>query len=215
HGYDGQGPEHSSGRIERFLQLCAEDNMRVAIASTPAQYFHLLRRQAKLPKKPLVVFTHKSLLRAEDASSSVAELAEGRFETVLADPRRAPGSKVRRLALCTGKVYWDIDRARRAAGAPPSSDVVVVRVEQLYPFPAPKIRALLDELKPGEVVWAQEEPANMGAWRFIDRQLRALGVPVASAVRYLGRDEAASPATGSHKRHAQEQKAIVDGVLAP
>jgi 2-oxoglutarate dehydrogenase E1 component len=211
HGYDGQGPEHSSGRVERFLQLCADDpfhgpNMRVCIASTPAQHFHLLRRQAKTSKKPLIMMTHKSLLRAEDASSSVAELAEGRFMPVLDDPRREPGKKVRRLVLCSGKVYWDIDRARAKAPAP---DVAVVRVEQLYPFPAAQVKAILDEVSPSEVVWVQEEPKNMGAWTFVEPRLRALG----ASPRYVGRPEAASPATGSHKRHVAEQQAVIDGAL--
>ncbi len=207
HGYDGQGPEHSSARIERFLQLSAEENLRVAIASTPAQYFHLLRRQAKLPKKPLIVFTHKSLLRAEDATSTVAELADGRFETLIRDTRvTGKTGNVRKVVFCTGKVYFDLDRAR-AKGR--SADVAVVRVEQLYPFPSHKVRAVLDELKPSEVVWAQEEPKNMGAWTFVAPLFANLG----ANVRYVGRAEAASPATGSHKRHAQEQQAIVDDAL--
>jgi multifunctional 2-oxoglutarate metabolism enzyme len=211
HGYDGQGPEHSSARIERFLQLCAEEpftgpNMRVCIASTPAQHFHLLRRQAKLPKKPLVMMTHKSLLRAEDAASTVVELAEGRFESVLDDPRRVPGARVRRVVLCSGKLYWDIDRGRQKANAP---DVAVLRVEQLYPFPAARLRALLEELGADEVIWAQEEPKNMGAWFFVDPLLRSLGV----SARYVGRDPAASPATGSHKRHVAEQQGIVETAL--
>ena len=206
HGYDGQGPEHSSARIERFLQLCAEDNLRVAIASTPAQHFHLLRRQAKQAKKPLVVFTHKSLLRADDVASSVKELADGRFETVLDDPRKTV-KKARRLVVCTGKVYWDIDRVRVKT---PSPDVVVARVEQLYPFPALKVQALLDEHTPDEVAWVQEEPRNMGAWSFIAPRLEELSV----RARFIGRAEAASPATGSHKRHVAEQKAIVDAALA-
>ncbi len=207
HGYDGQGPEHSSARVERFLQLCADDNMRVAIASTPAQYFHLIRRQAKLPKKPLIVFTHKSLLRADDAASHVDDLAGGRFEPVLEDPRRTRGPACRRLVLCTGKLYWDIDRTRRKE---PKGDVAVVRVEQLYPFPEERVRAVLDDVRPDEVVWAQEEPENMGAWSFMEPRLRALGV----TARYVGRPAQASPAAGSHKRHVAEQKAIVDAALA-
>ena len=204
HGYDGQGPEHSSARIERFLQLAAEDNIRIAIASTPAQYFHLLRRQAKQPKKPLIVFTHKSLLRAEDATSTVAELAQGRFETVMRHVQ--PITKARRVVLCSGKVYYDLERAqKKGAGA----DVAVVRVEQLYPFPSAKVQAIIAELSPSEVVWAQEEPKNMGAWAFVAPVLEGLGIEV----RYVGRAAAASPATGSHKRHQAEQQAIVDGAL--
>jgi 2-oxoglutarate dehydrogenase E1 component len=207
HGYDGQGPEHSSGRLERFLQLCAEDNMRVAICSTPAQYFHLLRRQAKQPKKPLVIMSHKSLLRAEDAASSVTELSTGRFETVLDDPRRV-GKSIDRLVLCSGKVYWDLDRAR-AKHATETASTAVVRVEQLYPLPTERIQALVDELKPKTVVWCQEEPKNMGSWFFMEPRLRALGL----APVYAGRNEAASPATGSHKRHAREQAQLLSEAL--
>ena len=207
HGYDGQGPEHSSARIERFLQLCAEDNMRVAICSTAAQYFHLLRRQAKQPKKPLIVFTHKSLLRAEDAASTTKELAEGRFETVLDDPRRGANA-IKRIVLCTGKLYWDLDRAR-AKHLDETAGVAVVRVEQLYPFPEDRIAALIAELKPSEVVWCQEEPKNMGSWFFAEPKLRAQGFDV----KYVGRNEAASPATGSHKRHAKEQAHILSEAL--
>jgi 2-oxoglutarate dehydrogenase E1 component len=207
HGYDGQGPEHSSARIERFLQLCAEDNMRVAICSTAAQYFHLLRRQAKQEKKPLIVFTHKSLLRAEDAASSTSELAAGRFETVLDDPRRG-AKKIKRVVLCTGKVYWDIDRTRLKHPGE-ADDTAVIRVEQLYPFPIERITELLGELKPSEVVWCQEEPKNNGAWSFVEPRLREVGV---NAV-YAGRHEAASPATGSHKRHAKEQAQLIGEAL--
>ncbi len=207
HGYDGQGPEHSSGRPERFLQLCAEENMRVCICSTASSYFHLLRRQAKQPKKPLIVFTHKSLLRAEVAASSVNELATGRFETVIDDPRRGT-NKIKRLVLLTGKLYWDIDR-ERAKHPDGTSSVAVVRLEQLYPFPAERIKALVDELKPDQIVWAQEEPKNMGAWFFVDGRLRDLGLnPI-----YVGRNEAASPATGSHKRHDREQAQVMSEAL--
>jgi multifunctional 2-oxoglutarate metabolism enzyme len=207
HGYDGQGPEHSSARLERFLQLCAEDNMRVALCSTPAQYFHLLRRQAKQPKKPLVVFTHKSLLRAEDAASTPMELSAGRFETVLDDPRR-DGKKIKRLVLCSGKVYWDLDRARLKHESE-TNDLAVVRIEQLYPFPTERVAELVRELKPASVVWCQEEPKNNGAWFFVEPRLRELGVEVT----YAGRPEAASPATGSHKRHAREQAQLLGEAL--
>ena len=206
HGYDGQGPEHSSGRMERFLQLAAEDNLRVAVASSPAQYFHLLRRQARLPKKPLVVFTHKSLLRAEDASSTVEELATGSFRTVVDDPRHAPDARARRLVLCTGKLYWELDRTRLKEPAP---DVAVVRLEQIHPFPAERLRAVLAARRPAEVVWAQEEPRNMGAADFVLPRLRALGVEPLVACR----PAAASPATGSHKRHVAEQAALIAAAL--
>lgn len=222
HGYDGQGPEHSSARIERFLQLCAEDNMRLAIATTPAQHFHLLRRQAKQPRKPLVIFTHKSLLRAEDASSTLADLTSGQFMNVLDDPRRicgadkmtaqGTGKACRRLVLCSGKVYWDIDRERVKVGKEKPGlfdQVAVARVEQLYPFPEKEIRALVDAIQPDEVVWVQEEPRNMGAWFFMEDRLRRMNLKP----RYVGRAEAASPAVGSHKRHHHEQHALIDGAL--
>lgn len=208
HGYDGQGPEHSSGRLERFLQLCAEENMRVCICSTAAQYFHLLRRQAKAAKKPLIVMTHKSLLRAEDAASSVTELATGKFETLLDDPRRPAKGVTKRLVLVSGKFYWDMDRVR-AKHAAETEGVVVARVEQLYPLPIERIKALVDELKPQQVIWAQEEPKNMGAWSFVEPRLRAAGIQA----HYAGRHEAASPATGSHKRHANEHAQVISDAL--
>ena len=212
HGFDGQGPEHSSARVERFLQQCAEDNMRVAICSTSAQHFHLLRRQAKQPKKPLVIFTHKSLLRAEDASSDVQELAKGNFETIIDDPEIAPEQQVRRVVFCTGKVYWDLNRERKRhwENEPESlRELAIVRVEQLYPFPHEEIKALLGRRSPAQVSWVQEEPKNMGAWDFVRPRFEAVGVDPA----YIGRPGAASPATGSKKRHENEQKAIVDEVL--
>ena len=158
------------------------------------------------------MFTHKSLLRAEDASSSVNDLASGRFDTVLDDPRRG-GKKIKRLVLLTGKLYWDMDRVRARHLEKDSKDdlssVAVVRLEQLYPFPSARIQALVDELKPEQVIWAQEEPKNMGAWFFVDPELRALGI---NAV-YAGRHAAASPATGSHKRHAKEQAQVMSEAL--
>jgi 2-oxoglutarate dehydrogenase E1 component len=211
HGYDGQGPEHSSARVERFLQLCAEDNMRVANVSTPAQMFHLMRRQAKQPKKPLVVFTHKSLLRSEAAASTLEELATGQFHLVLDDAGRDQSKKVRRLVLCTGKLFWELDkyRADRKAAGESLDDIAVARVEQLYPFPAADIRALLDKHQPDEVVWAQEEPRNMGAWDFLVPRFMRLDVDV----RYVGRANSASPATGSKRRHVEEQRSIYETVF--
>lgn len=205
HGYDGQGPEHSSGRIERFLQLCAQDNMRVAIASTPAQFFHLLRRQAKQPKKPLIIFTHKSILRSEEASSKVSELTKGRFEPVLDDPRY-DGKKVKRVIFCSGKLYWDLDKARLEAK---SNDVRIVRVEELYPFPGDRVDEILAEHKTADVAWVQEEPKNNGAFRFVQPYFRELG----REVRYVGRAAAASPSTGSPTVHKEQQQAILAAAL--
>ncbi|MFZ9887161.1 MAG: multifunctional oxoglutarate decarboxylase/oxoglutarate dehydrogenase thiamine pyrophosphate-binding subunit/dihydrolipoyllysine-residue succinyltransferase subunit [Myxococcota bacterium] len=213
HGYDGQGPEHSSARLERFLQLCAADNMRVCIASTPAQHFHLLRRQAKQPKKPLVLFTHKSLLRAEDAASSVTELAEGSFRVLLDDPAIPAERKVRRVVLCSGKVYWDLERYRqkaRAEGVGGLDEVCLVRVEQLYPFPAKDVADLLLRRAPERIVWVQEEPRNMGAWDFIVPRMLHLGVDI----HYVGRRNSASPATGSKRRHDAEQQALIEAAFS-
>jgi multifunctional 2-oxoglutarate metabolism enzyme len=212
HGYDGQGPEHSSARIERFLQMCAGDNMRVALCSTPAQAFHLIRRQAKQPKKPLILFTHKSLLRAEDASSTVEELAHESFHTIMDDPSLPAAQRVRRVVLCTGKLYWELDRHRKkkmAEGQEGYDDVALVRVEQLYPFPAAEVEEVVARRQPARVVWAQEEPRNMGAWDFLVPRLLKSGIEAF----YVGRKNASSPATGSKRRHDVEQAAIVEGAF--
>jgi 2-oxoglutarate dehydrogenase E1 component len=214
HGYEGQGPEHSSSRIERFLQLAAHDNIQVAVPSTAGQYFHLLRRQAlRALRKPLVVATPKSLLRLPAARSTAAELAGGRFDEVIDDPALADDGDgqgrtgVQRVLLCSGKVYHDLARRRDEAGV---EGVALVRVEQLYPFPEAALRTVLHRYDGAEVVWAQEEPENMGGWRFMklvaERQLGLDLVPVT-------RDEAAAPAAGSPTIHEQEQRALVDRAL--
>ncbi len=201
HGFEGQGPEHSSARIERFLQLTAEDNMRVMVPSTPAQYFHALRRQVLDPdRKPLVAFTPKSLLRARPSFSALSELTEGTLQAVL-DDDAVTGS--RRVLLCTGKVYYDLLAHREEAGI---SDVAIVRVELLYPFPGNELRAVLDRHDASEVAWVQEEPENMGAWYHVWRNLHAqLGIEPACFCR----EESASPAAGSYKVHVAEQQALV------
>ncbi len=206
HGYEGQGPEHSSARPERFLQLCAEDNMQVCTFTTPAQYFHALRRQLKRKfRKPLVVMTPKSFLRT--STSPVEELISGRFHEVLDDPLMADPARVKRVLLCTGKVYFDLkaERDRQAR-----TDVAIVRVEQMYPWPAEQLRAVLDRY-PKEAVrlWVQEESENNGGWFFAEPRLRKMGYPVA----YCGRDASASPAVGSEKMHLYEQKELVDAAL--
>jgi 2-oxoglutarate dehydrogenase E1 component len=216
HGYEGQGPEHSSGRLERYLQLCAEHNMTVGNLTTPANYFHALRRQLHRNfRKPLVLMTPKSLLRHKLAVSSAHEFTNGGgFRTVLGEiDSIAPPSDVRRVVLCTGKVYYDLLAERRDRGL---SDVAIIRLEQLYPFPARSLKEALQPYAAAEVVWCQEEPENMGAWRFLDRRIekvlgcldRAKGWP-----RYVGREEAASPATGLAKKHAAEQAALVRAAL--
>ena len=216
HGHEGQGPEHSSARIERFLTLCADENMRVVYPSTPASYFHLLRWQGRdRVEKPLVVFTPKSLLRHPRCVSSLEDLATGRFEPVLddgaADPRR-----VRRVVLCTGKLYYDLLKGREDRRADP---VALVRLEQLYPFPSADVaRVLARYPATADLVWAQEEPQNMGPWRFVrerflDGDVKDVGRRVP---RYVGRAPSASPAPGSHKVHVHEQEEIVrDAVGVP
>jgi 2-oxoglutarate dehydrogenase E1 component len=213
HGHEGQGPEHSSARIERFLTLCAEDNMRVCYPSTPASYFHLLRRQGRDPvEKPLVVMTPKSLLRHPRCVSPLAELAEGRFEEVLDDLGARP-ERARRVVLTSGKLYYDLLKAREDSRA---EHVALVRLEQLYPFPASALSEALSRF-PGdaELIWAQEEPRNMGAWRFMREQFLDGGVPATGSreLRYIGRPASASPAPGSHKAHVAEQEAIVAEAL--
>ncbi len=207
HGYEGQGPEHSSARLERFLQLCAEDNIQVVIPTTPAQFFHLLRRQVRRDfRKPLVVMTPKSLLRHKQAVSPVDHLAVGHFRDVLDDP--AAPDRARRVLLCSGKIAYDL-LARRAEAN--SRDVAIVRVEQLYPWPADELKSVLDRYRSArEWVWVQEESQNMGAWTFVAPRLQELlGAPAA----YVGRDASASPATGSKIIHDREQAEIVEAAV--
>ena len=203
HGYEGQGPEHSSARIERFLQLCAENNLQVAQPSTPAQLFHALRRQVKSDlRKPLVVMTPKSLLRHKSCVSTLAELTGGRFHAIL--PDATPAAKTERLLLCSGKVFYELD-AERAARK--NTDTTIVRVEQFYPFDAATLAKLHADLgSPKKVVWVQDEPKNMGGWSFVAPLLEeALGLrPL-----YAGRDAAASPAVGSLSVHKIEQADVI------
>jgi 2-oxoglutarate dehydrogenase E1 component len=208
HGYEGQGPEHSSARIERFLQLAAGDSMRIAFPTTAAQYFHLLRSQAHLPHpKPLVVFTPKSFLRAEAARSTAQELLTGRFQPVLPDPK--PKANPRAVVLCSGKVFHDLYPLREAEGA----EVAILRLEQLYPFPGEALAAQLATLEPGiEVRFLQEEPANMGPWPSLADQLRMLVGE--ERLRLVARPPAGSPATGSAKLHEAEQQALLRMALA-
>lgn len=209
HGYEGQGPDHSSARIERFLQLCAEDNMTVAVPSTPASYFHLLRRQAYArPRRPLVVATPKSMLRLKAAASSVEEFTSGTFRPVLPDPFATQdpqaASKVDRVLLCAGKVYYDL-LAHRAKTD--DRRTAIVRLEQLYPLEVDDVRAALEPFGDAELVWVQDEPANQGAWSFVRLHLaEALG----RELRRASRPAAASPATGSSKTHAVEQRQLVE-----
>jgi 2-oxoglutarate dehydrogenase E1 component len=201
HGYEGQGPEHSSARIERFLQLAARDNIQICYPSTAAQYFHLLRRQAlRSWRKPLVVFTPKSMLRSPAASSPLADLARGAFQTVIPD---AGDGSARRVLICTGKIGHELLAARKRRN---DDSIAVVFVEQLYPFPHKELAAELGRYADADFVWVQEEPANMGAFSYILPQLeRVAGRPVLS----VKRSAAASPATGSHKAHDMEQRTLI------
>jgi 2-oxoglutarate dehydrogenase E1 component len=210
HSHEGQGPDHTSGRIERYLQLCAEDNMRVALPTTPASYFHLLRRQALSPKKkPLVVFTPKSLLRHRMVISPVSDFTTGTFRPVLPDPVSLNDAAVKRVILTTGKVFYELLAGRQERGV---TDTAIVRLEQLYPLPVDEIKAQLARFPNAEdIVWVQEEPANQGAWSFIALNLveQLDGVPV----RRVSRPAAAAPAVGSSKTHDAEQAAIVEAAL--
>ncbi len=213
HGYEGSGPEHSSGRVERFLQAAAEGNIRVANCTTPAQYFHLLRRQAKWPvQRPLVIMTPKSLLRKKEAGSSLADLASGSFRTVLDDSaiheRRA---SARALVLCSGKVYYDLlaEANKRGEERPP-----IARIEQLYPFPDRELTELLSRYPSlTEVVWTQEEPRNMGPWTFVEQRLSPI-LPPGVYLRYVGRPERAAPSEGYTTAHVIEQARIVNEALS-
>jgi 2-oxoglutarate dehydrogenase E1 component len=212
HGYEGQGPEHSSARLERFLQLAAEGNIRVANPTTPGQYFHLLRRQARRTRqRPLVIMTPKSLLRLPQANSSLEDLATGTWRPVLDDPAMdGDTGQVRRLVLCSGKIYYDLMAEVGKASEPRPA---IVRLEQLYSFPWTEMRAVLGRYgKLEELVWVQEEPRNMGAWTFVEPKLRELAPPGVE-VTYVGRPERASPAEGYPAAHAAEQGRIIREAL--
>ncbi len=211
HGYEGQGPEHSSARLERFLQLCAESNMQVCVPSTPAQMFHMLRRQMLQPfRKPLIVMTPKSLLRHDLSVSALEDLADGAFAPVIDELDEITPAEVRRAVFCSGKVYFDLLKARRQSGI---RDVVLVRIEQLYPFPSDEYRATLARYRNlREVVWCQEEPQNQGAWYQIRHRL-AESLKSGVELLYAGRAPAAAPATGIGPAHAREQQTLVDAAL--
>ncbi len=216
HGFEGQGPEHSSARLERYLQLCAEDNMQVVNCTTPASYFHVLRRQLRRNfRKPLVVMTPKSLLRHKRCVSRLKDMGPGTaFHRVLyEDEPSAPDDEIRRIVLCAGKVFYDLEAERDKRGA---TDVAMLRLEQLAPFPAKALAEQFQRYSRAEVVWCQEEPQNMGAWTFVAPRIEAVHAELGGAVkrpRYVGRPEAASPATGVLKTHVAEQAALVDEAL--
>ena len=205
HGYEGQGAEHSSARLERFLQACAEDNIQVCNLTTAAQYFHVLRRQMKRDFiKPLVIMTPKSLLRAKFASSPAEEFIHGRFEEILCSPEVGSADKVKRIIFCSGKVYYDLLNYRTQRKI---DDAAIIRIEQLYPLAEKKMREMLKPFpKSAKFVWCQEEPENMGAWTFIEPRLRTI---FCTEIAYAGREASASPAVGALARHKREQARLV------
>ena len=220
HGYEGQGPEHSSAKLERYLQLCAEDNMQVVNLTTPSNYFHVLRRQMRREfRKPLIIMTPKSLLRHKHCVSTLSEMETGTtFHRVLWDDRHSSkeldkDENIRRVVLCSGKVYYDLAEERDKRGL---KDIFIMRVEQLYPFPQKALTNDLARFKNADFVWCQEEPRNMGAWSFIrervENVLEEIGAK-SDRVQYAGRPEAASPATGSLRRHTMEQENLVGEAL--
>jgi 2-oxoglutarate dehydrogenase E1 component len=217
HGYEGQGPEHSSARLERFLQLCGEDNLQVCNLTTAANYFHALRRQLRRDfRKPLVVMTPKSLLRHPEVASKLAEMGPGTFfrRTIDETDQLVADDKVKRVVLCTGKVYYDLRQARRERKI---RDVAIVRLEQLYPFPAKALADSIGKYRFADVIWCQEEPQNMGAWNCLDRRLEQVLTELggkAKRPRYVGRPEAAATATGLLKRHTAEQARLADEALS-
>lgn len=206
HGYEGQGPDHSSARIERFLQLAAEDNMTIAQPSTPASHFHLLRRQAYArPRRPLVVFTPKSMLRLKSASSDVQDFTSGTFRTVIGDElASAKADQVTRVLLCSGKVYWDLLAHRVKTG---DEQTAIVRLEQLYPLDSESVRAAVAPFDGAELVWVQDEPRNQGPWTFLSMHLPQL---LGRTLRVVSRKESASPAAGSAKKHQAQQATLVE-----
>jgi len=224
HGFEGQGPEHSSARLERFLQLSAEDNWIVANCTTPANYYHILRRQMHRSfRKPLALMTPKSLLRHKRCVSKLSEMAEGSsFHRVLWDDAQMgvstvtlkPDDQIKRVVLCSGKVYFDLLDERDARGL---DDVYLLRIEQFYPFPAMSLTKELSRFKDAEIIWCQEEPKNQGGWTFVEPNIEWVLGRIGAAhdrARYAGRPASASPATGQASRHKQEQTDLVDAALA-
>jgi 2-oxoglutarate dehydrogenase E1 component len=216
HGYEGQGPEHSSARLERFMQLCAEHNIQVCVPTTPAQVYHMLRRQAIRPlRKPLVVMSPKSLLRHREAISTIEDLAEGSFHNVLDETDDLDRSKVHRLILCSGKVYYDLRAARREREI---ENIAILRMEQLYPFPESELVDILAQYPNlSDTVWCQEEPMNQGAWYASQHHMRRV-IHLHDEnlyLRYLGREASAAPAAGYMALHLEQQDKFINEALAP
>jgi 2-oxoglutarate dehydrogenase E1 component len=205
------GPEHSSARLERFLQQCAGNNMQIVNCTTPANQFHVIRRQIKRDfRKPLICFTPKKLLRYPTCVSSVKDFTTGGFQEVI-DDTSATAKTVKKVVFCSGKVYYDLIEAKEKSS---TDDIAIVRLEQLYPFPAKQLKVILDKYKgASEFIWAQEEPENMGAWAFIMRMFMKTEETSSVQLKYIGRNENASPATGFSKSHAEQQQGILDKIF--
>jgi 2-oxoglutarate dehydrogenase E1 component len=212
HGYEGQGPEHSSARLERFMQLCSNDNIQVCVPSTPAQMFHMIRRQILMKtRKPLIVMTPKSLLRNKASTSMLGDLASGNYELLIDDARITDKSQVRRVVLCSGKVYYDLINALTDT---PRKDLAVVRVEQLYPIPHDELSSILSSYPEDcEVAWCQEEPQNQGAWYQTLHNLQA-HMQEKQTLFYTGRPSSASPAVGYFSVHMEEQNTLVNEAIS-
>jgi 2-oxoglutarate dehydrogenase E1 component len=214
HGYEGQGPEHSSARLERFLQLCAEQNIQVCLPTTSAQVFHMLRRQVLCPlRKPLVVMSPKSLLRHKETTSTMEELANGTFQVVIGETDELPASKVERIILCSGKVYYDLRQERRTRGI---DNIAIIRLEQLYPFPSDDLRDAMKQYKNfKEVMWCQEEPMNQGAWYSSQHHIRRVTQELKADVplTYAGREASASPAAGYPALHMEQMRQYLDQAM--
>ena len=211
HGFEGQGPEHSSARLERFMQLCAQHNMQVCVPTTPAQIYHLLRRQMiRKFRKPLVVMTPKSLLRHKLAVSNLDDLTKGKFYNVIPEIDKIAPKKVKRVILCSGKVYYDLLAKRRENQ---QEDVAIIRIEQLYPFPKDELEAELEKYTHvTDIVWCQEEPQNQGAWFSSQHHMRSCLLENQN-LNYVGRDFFAAPAVGSPGLHTKQQIQLVDDAL--
>jgi 2-oxoglutarate dehydrogenase E1 component len=211
HGFEGQGAEHSSARLERYLQLCAQNNIQVCVPSTPAQMFHLLRRQMlRKYRKPMVVMTPKSLLRHKLAVNALDDICQGTFSSVLSEVDALPHDGIKRVIMCSGKVYYDLLTRRRELEL---NEVAIIRIEELYPFPVNALNAVLQQYQNAEqLIWCQEEPKNQGAWDYFEPRFAAkLDHPC--MVEYVGRAPSAAPAVGSAKVHAQQQKKLVKQAL--
>ena len=211
HGYEGQGPEHSSARLERFLQLCANHNMQVCVPSTPAQVYHMLRRQVVRPmRRPLIVMSPKSLLRHPLAVSSMEELAQGTFQNVIPEMDTQDSSKVDRVVFCSGKVYFELLERRRKENI---TNIALIRVEQLYPFPHAEMEETLAQYQHvKDFVWCQEEPQNQGAWYCSQHHFWG-EIPAGAQLTYAGREASAAPACGYPALHAQQQDSLIKTAL--